>query len=172
MKVVFPDCHPKGVADTQGDDHRSCREMCRMKKFGSSDGFTVVEMAVAVVTVGILSAIYFFMIDGYRERRMSEQAAKVLMLAAKAEEDFFAREHRYFEAEVSGSGDHVYLVTPDGKKTSVLVPPRVILSLKTTGGSKPAFTGQAFYMGSKALHRYDSETGKITTTARNQDDSG
>ena len=103
---------------------------------------------------------------------MSEQAAKVLVLAAKTEEDFFAKEHRYFDAEVSGNGDHLYLVTPDGKKTSVLVPPKVVVSLKTRGGSRPAFTGQAFYLGSKVLHRYDSETGKIATVSRNQDDSG
>lgn len=143
-----------------------------MKELKSEGGFTIVEMAVAVVTLGILSAIYLLMTEGYRERRMSEQAAKALMLAAKAQEEFFAKEHRYFDAEVSGNGDHVYLVTPDGNKTNVLIPPKVVVSVKTRGGSKPAFTGQAFYLGSKALHRYDSETGKITTVSRYREDSG
>jgi prepilin-type N-terminal cleavage/methylation domain-containing protein len=130
-----------------------------MKGLRSESGFTIVEMAVAVVALGILSTIYFLMIDGYRERRMSEQAAKVLMLAAKAQEDYFAKEHHYFDAEISGNGDNSYLVRPDGLRTNVLVPPKVVLSIKTRKGGEPAFTGEAFYLGSRALHRYDSETG-------------
>jgi hypothetical protein len=94
------------------------------------------------------------------------------MLAARAEEDFFAKEHRYFDAEVSGTGTDMHLTTAEGHKTSVLVPPKVFLSVKSRGKEGAAFTGQAFYSGSKLLHRYDSETGKISTIPRTQDDSG
>jgi prepilin-type N-terminal cleavage/methylation domain-containing protein len=143
-----------------------------MKPRTPQAGFTVLEMAFAIVIIALLSAIYFFLIDSYSERRMSEQAAKVLMLAAKAQEDYFAKEHRYFDAEVAGQGTDLYLSSPDGRKTDVLVPGKVILSLKTRGKEKTAFTGYAFYTGSKVLHRYDSETGKVTTSSRTQDDAG
>ena len=143
-----------------------------MKPRTPQAGFTVLEMAFAIVIIALLSAIYFFLIDSYSERRMSEQAAKVLMLAAKAQEDYFAKEHRYFDAEVAGQGTDLYLSAPDGRKTDVLVPGKVILSLKTRGKEKTAFTGYAFYTGSKVLHRYDSETGKVTTSSRTQDDAG
>ena len=93
----------------------------------------------------------------------------VLMLAAKAEEDFFAKQHRYFDAELSGNGDDVFLCTPDGKQTSVQIPPKVTLSLKARGKDKTAFTGQSFYSASNVLHRYDSEAGKMTTMSRAQD---
>jgi len=141
-----------------------------MTTLRSTKGFTILEMVWAVLVLAVLSAVYFFLVDSYRERRAGEQAAKVLMLAARAQEDFFAREHRYFDAEVSGNGD-VFLVTPDGRKTGVQVPPKVILSLKSRK-DKTGFTGHAFYMGSKVLHRYDSETGKMTTVSRTQDDTG
>jgi prepilin-type N-terminal cleavage/methylation domain-containing protein len=138
----------------------------------SERGFTILEMVCAVVIIAVLSAIYFFLIDSYRERRMSEQAAKVLMLAAKAEEDFFARQHHYFDAEVSGNSGDVFLSTPEGKPTKVQIPAKVNLSLKARGKDKTAFTGDSFYSGSKVLHRYDSEAGKMTTVQRGQGDAG
>lgn len=138
----------------------------------SQTGFTILEMVSAVLIIGVLSVIYFFLTDSYRERRMSEQAARVLMLSARAEEDYFAREHRYFDAEVLGNGGDQYLSTPDGRKTSVSIPPKVVLHLKTEARDKPAFTGYAFFMGSKVLHKYDSTTGKMTTVVRGQDETG
>lgn len=138
----------------------------------SEAGFTVLEMVWAVAVIAIMSTIYFFMVDSYRERRLSEQAAKVLMLAARAEEEFFAKEHYYFDAELSGNGGATYLVTPDGRKTTVMVPERIVLSLKVRGKDKTAFIGHAFYTGSEILHRYDSEKGKIVTVSRVQDKSG
>jgi len=138
----------------------------------SQGGFTILEMVCAVAIIGVLSAIYFFLIESYRERRMSEQAARVLMLAAKAEEDFFARQHHYFDAEVSGNSGDVFLSTPEGKPTTVQIPPKVTLTLKARGKDKTAFTGHSFYSGSKMLHRYDSEAGKMTTVSRGQDEAG
>jgi prepilin-type N-terminal cleavage/methylation domain-containing protein len=143
-----------------------------MRHLRPNDGFTIVEMVCAIAIIAILSTIYFFMVDTYRERRMSEQAAKVLMLATKAEEEFFAKELRYFDAEVSGNGDQVYLVTPDGKKTSVRVPAKVVLILKTRGENASGYSGHAFSVGSKVLHKYDSTIGRITTVPRTQEDSG
>jgi len=103
---------------------------------------------------------------------MSEQAAKALMLAARVQEEFFAKEHRYFDAEVSGNGGDAYLTTPTGGKTDVKIPLNVVLSLKSRGKDKAAFTGHAFYMGSKVVHQYNSETGKMTTVPRGQDQAG
>ena len=71
----------------------------------------------------------------------------------------------------SGNGGETYLVSPDGRK-SVLVPERIVLSIKARGKDKPEFTGHAFYTGSEILHRYDSETAKIVTVSRVQDKSG
>jgi len=135
-------------------------------------GFTVLEMVCAIAIIAVLSAIYFFLINSYGERRMSEQAAKVLMLVARAEEEYFAKEHRYFDTEVSGNGTDVYLTTPEGQKTAVVVPPKVSVSVTSRGKDKAAFTGHAYYSGSKFMHRYDSDTGKMTTVPRTQDDSG
>jgi len=145
-----------------------------MKNPNAAAGFTVLEMAAAIATIAVLSTIYFFLMDSYKERRMSEQAAKVLMLAARVEEEFFAKEpdHRYFDAEVSGNGGDTYLTTPTGRKTDVKVPPNVVLSLKARGKDKAAFTGHAFYVGSKVVHKYSSETGKMTTVSRGQDQPG
>jgi|WetSurMetagenome_2_1015567.scaffolds.fasta_scaffold996137_1 hypothetical protein len=146
-----------------------------MKVSRSDAGFTVLEMVWAVSVIAAMSAIYFFMVDSYRERSLSEQAAKVLMLAARAEEDYFVKEKQYFDAEVSGNGGETYLLTPEGAKTTVRVPQRIVLSLKARGkDGEPgkAFTGHAFYTGSDVLHRYDSETGKITTVSRVQDRAG
>jgi prepilin-type N-terminal cleavage/methylation domain-containing protein len=143
-----------------------------MKSSGANAGFTILEMVFAIALIAALSTIYFFLIDSYRERRMSEQAARALMLAARAQEEFFAKEHVYFDTEIAGNSTETYLTTPDGRKTDVRVPPKVILTLKSRGKDKAAFTGQAFYSGSKVLHRYDSETGKMTTVSRAQDETG
>lgn len=143
-----------------------------MRILKSTKGFTTIEMVFAIVTIAILTSIYFFLVDSYKDRRMGEQAAKVLMHAARVQEEFFAREHRYFDAEVTGSSGEAFLVTPDGQKTNVQVPPRVVLSLKSRGKERAAFTGHAYYLGAKSVHRYDSETGKITTSRRSGDESG
>jgi hypothetical protein len=47
-----------------------------------------------------------------------------------------------------------------------------VLSLKSQGKDTPAFTGYAFYMGSKVLHKYDSRSGKMVTVNRGLDDAG
>lgn len=143
-----------------------------MKSRNSQAGFTLLEMAFAVVILALLSAIYLLLVESYKERRMSEQAAKVLMLAAKAQEDYFAKEKQYFDAEIAGRGIDLYLTAPDGSKTDVLVPGKVVLSMKTAGKEKRAFTAYAFFTGSKVLHRYDSQTGKMTSSSRTQDDAG
>ena len=143
-----------------------------MKLSKSGQGFTLFEMVWAVLVVAGLSVVYFFLLDSYQERRMSEQAAKVLMLAARTQEEFFARQHYYFDAEISGTGGDVCLTTPDGKKTAVQVPNHVVLHLKTKDKERTAFTGQAFFTGGKTLHRYDSESGKMTTIQRNQAEAG
>jgi Tfp pilus assembly protein PilE len=129
-------------------------------------------MLWAIGTVAILSVIYFLLLDSYRERSMSEQAAKVLMQGAEAQEEFFKKEHQYFDAEASGNGGTAYLTTPDGKRTSVRIPTGVVLSFKARGKDRKTFTGHAFYTGSKFLHRYDSESGKMTTVSRVQQESG
>lgn len=131
-------------------------------------GFALLEMVSAILIIAILSVIYFLMIDSYRERRMSEQAAKALMLAARAQEEYFAREHRYFDAEVSSKSKDSSLNFPGGTKTNVIVPTGVTLNLKTKGPERAAFSGEAFYGKSKIIHRYDSETGRIATFQRNQ----
>jgi Tfp pilus assembly protein PilE len=141
--------------------------MTTMKK--SSKGLTTIEMIFAIVTIAVLTGIYLFMVDSYKYRRMGEQAAKVLMLAAKVQEDFFAREHHYFDAEISGNSVDGYLMTPDGQKTNVQIPPSVVLSMKSQGKDKTAFTGTAYYQGGKFVHYYDSTTGKITTSERRPD---
>lgn len=143
-----------------------------MKSSRAEAGFTILEMIFAIALIAALCTIYFFLIDSYRERRMSEQAARVLMLAARAQEEFFAKEHHYFDAEIAGNGAETFLAAPDGKKIDVRIPAKVVLTLRSRGKDKAAFTGQAFYSGSKVLHRYDSETGKMTTISRVQDQTG
>ncbi|MCL5126504.1 MAG: prepilin-type N-terminal cleavage/methylation domain-containing protein [Deltaproteobacteria bacterium] len=141
-----------------------------MKLFRSNSGFTLVEMTAVILIIAVLAVIYFLEIDSYRDRRMSEMAAKTLMLAAKAQEDFFAREHRYFDAKISGNGLNSILTTPDGIKTQVVAPAGVALNIRTKGFEKKAFTGSAYYKGSKMVHKYDSETGKMTVIPRSQED--
>jgi len=142
-----------------------------MKLRRGNAGFTLLEMTTVILIIVVLAVIYFLEIDSYRERRMSELAAKTLMMAAKAQEEFFAREHRYFDAEISGSGLNSTLTTPNGIKTPVVAPAGVVLNIKTKGFEKRAVSGNAYYKGSKILHKYDSETGKITTVPRSQEDS-
>lgn len=143
-----------------------------MEQRQSPQGFTVVEMLFAITIIAMLMGIYFYFVNGYSNSRMNEQAARVLMQAAQVQEDFFKKEHRYFDAEVSGNGGEAHLVLPQGEKTVVAVPSRVVLTLKTRGKERTAFTGYAFFTGSKVLHKYDSETGKITTVQRTQDEAG
>jgi prepilin-type N-terminal cleavage/methylation domain-containing protein len=114
-----------------------------MEIFSSRKGFTAIEMVVAIGIVAILAIIYFAMVDSYRDRRMNEQAAKVLMQAAKAQEDFFAKEHQYFDADVSGNGEGTVLKTPGGHQTSVRVPTDVTLRIKAQGPEKREFVGYA-----------------------------
>ncbi len=133
-------------------------------------GFAMLEMVSAIFIIAILSVIYFLMIDSYRERRMSEQAAKALMLAARAQEEYFAREHRYFDVEVSSKSKDSNLNFPDGVRSNVVVPMGVTLNLRTRGPERAAFSGEAFYGGSKIVHKYDSETGRINTFQRSQGD--
>ncbi len=136
------------------------------------NGFTIVEMIFAVFTITCLAVIFFVMVNSYKDRRMSEQAAKVLMQATNAQEEFFTKHSQYFDAEVSGNGGDSYLATPDGGKTSVHVPSGVILSLKAVGENKSAFVGHAFYTQSRVLHRYDSRSGKIKTVERTPERTG
>ncbi len=130
-----------------------------MSNIRNNAGFTILEMISAIAIIAVLSVIYLFLIDSYRERRMSEQAAKVLMLAAKVQEDYFAKEQKYFDAEVSGNGSEVYLTTPDGTKTVVRIPARVVLSLKAQNKDR-RFTGSAFYSGGKIVHQYRFDNGE------------
>lgn len=132
----------------------------------SIKGLTTIEMTFAIATIAVLTGIYVYLMDSYKYRRMGEQAAKVLMLAAKVQEDFFAREHHYFDAEVYGGTGSGYLVTPDGQKTNVQIPQSVVLRMKSEG---KAFTGTAYYQGGKFVHHYDSTKGKITTSERSPD---
>lgn len=141
-----------------------------MKPSPRNQGFTLLEMVCALVVIAALSAIYFFQLDSYQERSMSEQAAKALMLTARAQEEYFTKEHHYFDVEVSGGDAHV--LTPDGNRTSVRVPAHVVVSIRTRGKDRTAFTGQAYYTGSKIMHRYDSESGKMTTVSRGQEEAG
>ena len=131
-------------------------------------GFALLEMVSAIIIIAILSVIYFLMTDSYRERRMSEQAAKALMLAARAQEEYFAREHRYFDAEVSSKSKDSHLNFPGGTRTNVVVPMGVTLNLRTRGAERAAFSGEASYGGSKIVHKYESETGRIATYQRGQ----
>lgn len=139
-----------------------------MNPRNDQSGFALLEMVSAILIIAILSVIYFLMIDSYRERRMSEQAAKALMLSARAQEEYFAREHRYFDAEVSSKSKDSNLNFPGGTKTNVVVPMGVTLQLKTRGAERSAFTGEAFYGGSGIVHKYDSEQGRIVTHNRGQ----
>ncbi|MFC1833482.1 type II secretion system protein [Thermodesulfobacteriota bacterium] len=138
----------------------------------SEAGFTIVEMVFAVLIIGVLTVIYFTMINTYKDGRMSEQAAKVLVQAARVQEEFNAKEAHYFDAEVTGNGGDAYLTLPSGKKTSVRVPPHVVLSLRAVGKERRSFVGHSFYTGSKVLHRYDSSEGRITTVKRLQEEAG
>jgi len=141
--------------------------MTTMRK--SSKGLTTIEMIFAIVTITVLAGIYLFLVDSYKYRRMGQQVAKVLMLATKVQEDFFAREHYYFDAEVSGGSGEGYLVTPDGQQTNVQIPQSVVLSMKSQGRDRAAFTGTAYYQGGRFVHYYDSTTGKITTNEGSSD---
>ena len=143
-----------------------------MNNSGSNAGVTVLEMTDAFAVISLLAGIYLVMVDSYKDRRMSEQAAKVLMQAALVQEEYFAKEHRYFDAEIAGAGGSAVLTTPGGARTQVHVPASVTLSMKTQGQEKREFVGYAFYSGSKILHRYDSKSGKITTAPRAREDTG
>jgi Tfp pilus assembly protein PilE len=140
-----------------------------MKLVRSKTGLTILEMTTVILIIALLSVSYFLEIDSYRERRMSELAAKTLMLAAKAQEDFFAREHRYFDGKISGNGPNAVLTAPNGTKTQVVAPAGVELNITTKGFEKRAFSGTSYYKGAKIIHKYDSETGKIRTVPWSQE---
>jgi prepilin-type N-terminal cleavage/methylation domain-containing protein len=136
----------------------------------NESGFTIVEFLAAVGIIAIMSVIYSLMVGDYKDHRMSETAAKVLRQAAAAEEEYFAKHHEYFDADVTGNGDDVYLITPKGERTDVKAPAGVVLSLKARGKNKASFVGESFCAGSGALHRYDSREGKITSMERIRED--
>ncbi len=138
----------------------------------SEKGFTVLEMISAVVMISVLAVIYFVMVGSYKDRRMNEMAAKCLTQAKEAQEEFFAQEYRYFDADISANNGEEILTIPGHTKPEVKVPAGVVLSLKAVGDDKKAFVGHAFYMGSKVLHRYDSRQGKMSTVPRVQDGTG
>lgn len=138
----------------------------------SDKGFTVLEMISAVVMIAVLAVIYFLMVGSYKDRRMNELAAKCLRQAKEAQEEFFAKEYRYFDADISANNGEELLTVPGHTKPEVKVPAGVVLSLKAVGDEKKAFVGHAFYMGSTVLHRYDSRQGKMTTVPRVQDGTG
>lgn len=143
-----------------------------MNRRPSPSGFTVLEMMAAVSIICILVGIYYVMIDSYKARRSDELAAKALMQAARAQEEFFAKEHYYFDAQVSGETGDTYLTTPEGTRTAVLVPRGVALSLKTTDKDRREFEGAAFYVGSEVIHTYRSRNGKISTSVRGKEETG
>jgi Tfp pilus assembly protein PilE len=133
-------------------------------------GFSIVEFLAAVGIIAIMSIIYSLMVGEYKDHRMSETAAKVLRQAASAQEDYFAKYHEYFDADITGNGDEVFLTTPKGERTDVRIPTGVVLSLKARGKNKASFVGESFCAGSGALHRYDSREGKITSVERMRED--
>lgn len=136
----------------------------------SQSGFSIVEFLAAIGIIAVMAVIYSLMVGEYKDHRMSETAAKVLRLAAAAEEEYFAKRHVYFDADVTGNGDEVYLTTPRGERTDVKIPLGVTLSLKARGKNKASFIGESFCAGSKNLHRYDSREGKITSLERMRED--
>jgi prepilin-type N-terminal cleavage/methylation domain-containing protein len=143
-----------------------------MTRSSSHSGFTVLEMAAAVAILCVLVGVYYVMVDSYKARRYDELAAKALMQAARAQEEFFAKEHYYFDAQINGDSGDAYLTTPDGAKTSVLVPRGVALRLRATDKQRREFEGSAFYVGSEVAHTYSSRTGKISTSVRGKEEAG
>jgi Tfp pilus assembly protein PilE len=143
-----------------------------MKRSPSHAGITVLEMMAAVSIICILVGTYYVMTDSYNARRSDELAAKALMQAARAQEEFFAKEHYYFDAQINGESGDAFLTTPDGNRTSVLVPRGVALSVKTKDKERREFEGSAFYVGSDLVHTYRSRTGKISTSVRGKEETG
>ena len=114
-----------------------------MRRFGKSQGFTLIELMVTVAITGILAAIAMPQFGEYRERAFDAEAELALRTVATAEEGYFLDYSTYKSCNQSDC--HTFLTGVDP------IDSRVTLEITSTGS---AFTGTSTHA---------SGTGKVFT---------
>lgn len=105
-----------------------------------SDGFTLVEILIVIVIIGLLAAIAIPQFITYRNQAVDAQLKSDLRNAAVAVESYFTKKSVYPAslAEIEGYGFHpsdgvtltITVVTPDSYSITAAKP----------GGTQPSFT--------------------------------
>jgi type II secretory pathway pseudopilin PulG len=108
--------------------------------FRRSEGFTLVEILIIIVIIGLLAAIAIPQFISYRSRAIDAQLKSDLRNAAVAVESYFTKKSVYPAslAEIQGYGFH----PTDGVTLAITIvtPNSYSLTAAKPGGTQPSFT--------------------------------
>lgn len=118
----------------------------------SSRGFTLIEMLVVVVLIGILSAIALRQFAIYRNQSYDARAHSDLRNAATAEEAYFASKGEYISGEDTGPKGNTFL-------PGLNLSPTVTLKMSAIGSD--SFSGTSASSQGTRTFTYDSALGGL-----------
>lgn len=111
-------------------------------------GFTIIEIMIVVVVIGILAAIAIPQFAGYRQRTQDTAAKSALHQLAKAQEDYYTQHETY----TAGRGN---LYAASGWT----VEPPVVVNILSA--SKTSWSATAAHQASSNTWTYSSSEGGI-----------
>jgi type IV pilus assembly protein PilA len=108
--------------------------------FRRNDGFTLVEILIVIVIIGLLAAIAIPQFIAYRNQAVDAQLKSDLRNAAVAVESYFTKKSVYPAslAEIDGYGFH----PTDGVTLTltIVTPSSYSITAAKPGGTQPSFT--------------------------------
>jgi type IV pilus assembly protein PilA len=133
-----------------------------MRKRGSEDrGFTMIELLVVVVIIGILVAIAVPVYLNYRKGAANKSAASDVRGAITAVEQYYTDNGNTYPADKTGAeGENVVLAAAGGTEQTITVSPGNTLGYKNTStGTAASYTICAQNGDGKQVYVYNSTTG-------------
>ena len=136
----------------------------------NTKGFTLVELIIVIVIVGILSIVAVPVYKGYTKKAMGTEAKSLIGSIATAERVYFAEWNQYYGVDAEGSnsayGDALKVLDVDGRNNKYFTGYTVTASGEDTGAMFTAVVTGNSDGGAKRISvtLVNSSTGKPELT--------
>jgi type IV pilus assembly protein PilA len=119
----------------------------------SESGFTLLELLVTIIVIGVLAAISIREFNVYKEQSFDARAEHDLRSAVTAEEAYFTDNETYVECQDAACQDALTKFTlSDGTKLTLTMLP-----------AGEGFSAEAYHPKGQKHFRFSSETGTIAS---------